>query len=87
MLLSSNSAAVVLADGLDGMGVDLEFESLGDVIAKLEVRGGRRRLILDALSRPDELCWAMTEALCALTFGASAAPNARQPRPRLRSVG
>ena len=86
MLLSSNSAAVVLADGLCDMGVNLEFDDLGPVVGRLDVRDGWKRLVLDAMSPPDELCRVMTEALCALTFGESAAPTAQRPRPRLRSV-
>lgn len=82
--LSSLLAADTLAEGLARL-ADIEYAPLPDAVARLVLNGPRPLLTLDQDSPPEDLCWAMMDAMRALAFGLHATESARSTC-RLRSV-
>lgn len=81
--LRSLLAAEVLAEGLAAL-ADVHYVPLTDRVARLDRTGPRPVLWLDTESAPEDLCWAMMDALSELA-GVGGAQHARQVR-RLHSV-
>ena len=86
MLLTSDAAADVLADGLRDLGIRVEHADLGDTDGHLRRESGRYVLTLDETCDAERLCRIMRETLAALAFGPEAATSARPARPPLRLV-
>lgn len=86
MLLKSDAAADVLADGLRQLGIRVEHANLGDTDGHLRKDRGCYVLTLDETCDAERLCRIMREALAAIAFGPEAATSARPARPHLRLV-
>ena len=83
-LYSEDAAAVIFASV--AALVTVRWADLGSKAARLVVKGGERTLLLNPASSASDLCRVLTETLCALTFGHSAAVTATTARPALRAV-
>lgn len=82
--LRSLLAAEVLAEGISAL-ADVRHESLEHHVAWLDRTGARPVLILDTASPPEDLCWAMMDALRELAGIGDGAEEAEHLR-RLYSV-